>query len=62
MQSEEDVLLNPEIFRQLQSQDWGNIGKALTAFGIYWACRYSWRTGDGWDLAKGSSIEDIVQT
>jgi DNA-directed RNA polymerase specialized sigma24 family protein len=62
VQSEEDVLLNPEIFRQLQSQDWGNIGKALTVFGIYWARRYSWRTGDGWDLAKGSSIEDIVQT
>jgi hypothetical protein len=59
---EEDVLLDPEVFRQLQRQDWGDIGNALVAFAIYWAQRYSWQTGDGWDLAKGSSVQDVVQT
>jgi DNA-directed RNA polymerase specialized sigma24 family protein len=62
MPRKEGVLLKPEVLSQLQSEDWGRIGKMLIAFGIYWARRYPWQTGDGWDLAKGSSIEDIVQT
>jgi DNA-directed RNA polymerase specialized sigma24 family protein len=62
MPRREGVSLKPELLSQLQGEDWGTIGKALTVFGIYWARRYPWRTGDGWDLAKGSSVEDIVQT
>ena len=53
--------MDPETFRLLEEADWGEIGKELYAFAVWWARKYQWRYGKGQDLALGKSIDDIVQ-
>ena len=50
-----------EIFRQLEKEDWGAIGKRLLAFAEWWAGNYQWRRGGESDLAQGKTLVDVIQ-
>jgi len=53
--------LKPDVFRELQAVDWGNVGKRLLAYAKWRAGLYKWRTGNTWELARGYTPEDVVQ-
>ena len=45
----------------IQSADWVTISKRLLAFTLWWAEKYSWRSGTKLILPKGFQPEDIVE-
>lgn len=57
-----DTNLNANPLRQLQSQDWGDIGERLLLYAIKRAQRYGWMDSETKILAGGDfTVDDIVQ-
>ena len=46
---------------RLQDADWEDIGIRLTAYAMWKARNYRWRTGQVWALAAGKTPEDIAR-
>lgn len=53
--------MTPEVFKKLQEVDWGDLGKRLLAFAIWFVNNYQWRTNAPWELPRGMTVDDIVQ-
>jgi len=53
--------LDDSTFQQLQQQDWHKINNELILHTAYIAKSYSWQSGGTAELAKGSTLKDIVQ-
>lgn len=47
--------------RLLQETDWADIGIRLTAYAMWKARNYRWRTGQVWALAAGKTPEDVAR-
>lgn len=53
--------MDDEVFREMEAQDWGKVFKRVLFHAECRARKYYWRTGRGFDLAKGWTPEDVVQ-
>lgn len=53
--------MDNEIWKALQSADWGRIHKELLLFTLYELNQYSWESGSRDQLPKGNMPNDIVQ-
>ena len=53
--------LEPETLDLLQEMDWSAIRKALLTYTTWRARSYRWNRGESSDLAKGYTVEDVVQ-
>lgn len=58
---DDDRSLVPGAQRELWQTDWGQIGKQLLAFAVYWARLYRWHSGGVHLLARGMELQDVVQ-
>ena len=47
--------------KRLQEADWADIGIRLTAYAMWKARNYRWRTGQVWALAAGKTPEDVAR-
>lgn len=47
--------------KRLQDADWADIGIRLTAYAMWKARNYRWRTGQVWALAAGKTPEDVAR-
>lgn len=50
-----------EARRRLQDADWADIGIRLTAYAMWKARNYRWRTHTVWALAAGKTPEDVAR-
>lgn len=50
-----------EARRKLHDADWADIGIRLTAYAMWKARNYRWRTGQVWALAAGKTPEDVAR-
>src|SRR5438067_992758 len=53
--------MDPSIREHLEQIDWADIGIRLTAYAIWKARNFRWRTGRDWALAAGKTPEDIAR-
>src|SRR5262245_49022880 len=53
--------MDPDIRRLLQEADWADIGIRLTAYAVWRARNFRWRTKQEWALAAGKTPEDIAR-
>src|SRR5262245_60893258 len=53
--------MNLDARRKLHDADWADIGVRLTAYAMWKARHYRWRTGQVWALAAGKTPEDIAR-
>ena len=57
----ERVAANPDARQQLQEADWADIGVRLTAYAVWKAQNFRWRTRDASFLAAGKTPEDVAR-
>jgi DNA-directed RNA polymerase specialized sigma24 family protein len=53
--------MQPATRKQLREADWEDIGVRLTAYAMWKARNYRWRTGQVWALAAGNTPEDVAR-
>ena len=53
--------MDPNIQRLLREVDWADIGIRLTAYAVWKARNFRWRTHQEWALAAGMTPEDVAR-
>ena len=52
--------VDSEVRMALSRIDWEEVGVRLTAYAVWRARNFQWRTGSNWSLASGKTPEDIA--